>query len=222
LEKQCAFLEQGARTGAEVDRILEVTSFTHTVIAWSNVALANQSTEQTEQFEDALSQMVRVIDSFENLVLLFLRRSWETVKQATLLLLDSDAAGTFSPAAHVVNAHRIYSAFTIGFRRLQNGQRRLQNGQSTPQDISDEGKYNPFVRHIYFVERMLRRVGEFYEIEEHDLSLKMRRSEKTYLFQGDFPHEIAFKGFKKYNLRGSLSLPIAGRAKSTVESRVSL
>jgi hypothetical protein len=45
-----------------------VTSFT--VIALVNVA-CNQSTEQTEQFEDALSQMVRVIDSFESLVSTF-------------------------------------------------------------------------------------------------------------------------------------------------------
>jgi hypothetical protein len=42
---------------------------------------------------------------------------------------------------------------------------------------------------------MLRRVGEFNEIEAHDLSLKMRRSEKTYFFQGEFPHETV-KGLR--------------------------
>jgi hypothetical protein len=195
LEKQRAFLEQGAHTGAEVDRILEVHSFAHTVIAWSNVALANQSIEQTEQFEDALSQMVRVIDSFESLVAtLFQAETERQSKQATTFTaagLQTQRELSLQLRHMVVNAHRIYSAFTIGFRRLQNGQRRLQSGRTTPQDGSDEGQYNPFVRHIYFVERMLRRVGEFYEIEAHDLSLKMRRSEKAHLFQNDFLHETA-------------------------------
>ena len=219
LEKQCAFLEQGAHTGAEVDRILEVTSFAHTVIAWSNVALANQSTEQTECFEDALSQMVRVINSFESLVATLSQAETERQsKQATVSTvagLQTQRELSLQLRHMVVNAHRIYSAFTIGFRRLQNGQRRLQNGQTTPQDSSDEGQYNPFVRHIYFVERMLRRVGEFNEIEAHDLSLKMRRSEKTYLFQGDFPHETASKGSRsityadlfRYQSPDELNLP---------------
>jgi hypothetical protein len=76
-----------------------VTSFT--VIALVNVA-CNQSTEQTEQFEDALSQMVRVIDSFESLVI--------TLSQAETGRRQSEAGdppvtglqtqrGTFSPAA---------------------------------------------------------------------------------------------------------------------------
>jgi hypothetical protein len=212
LKKQCAFLEQGVHTGAEVDRILEVTAFAHTVFAWSHVALANQSTVQTEQFEDALSQMVRVIDSFESLV--------ATLSQAETEIQSEEK--TASPVArlstqrelslqlrHMVNnAHRIYSAFTIGFRRLQYGQRRFQNGH-------DEGQYNPFVRHIYFFERMLRRVGEFCEIDAHDLSLKMRMSEEAYLFQGDFSHDTAFKDARsityadlfRYQSPDELSLP---------------
>jgi hypothetical protein len=212
LEKQCAFLEEAARTGAEVDRILEVTSFAHTVIAWSNVALVNQATEKTELFEDALCQMVRVIDSFESLVATLSETEAESQpKQATaspVAGLQTQRELSLQLRHMVVNAHRIYSAFAIGFRRLQ-------NGQTAPQDSSEEGQYNPFVRHIYFVERMLRRVGEFYEIEEHDLSLKMRRSEKTYLFQGVFPHDTAFKGQKsityadlfRYQSPDELSLP---------------
>jgi hypothetical protein len=185
LEKQWAYLEQATRTGAEVDRILEVTSFAHTVDAWSNVALVNQATENTELFEDAVCQMKRVIDSFESLVTtLFKAEAERQLKEATNSTVNGLQAQqelSLQLRHMVANAHRIYSAFAIGFRRLQ-------NGQTAPQDSSDECQYNTFVRHIYFVERMLRRVGEFYEIEAHDLSLKIRRSEKTYLFQGDNPH----------------------------------
>jgi hypothetical protein len=213
LEKQRVFLEQAARTGKEVDRILEVTSFAHSVIAWSNVALVNQATDQTESFEDALRQMMHAIDSFESLVATLSKAEAEKQsKQATTssgVGLQTQQELSLQLRHMIVNAHQIYSAFVIGFRRLQ-------SGQAATQDSPSEVQYNPFVRHIYFVERMLRRVGEFHEIEVHDLSLKMRRSEKTFLFQGEAPHEnesgvgqrsITYADLFRYESSHDLRLP---------------
>jgi hypothetical protein len=88
---------------------------------------------ETEQFEDAISQMVRVIYSFESLVATLSQAETERQSRqataSTVVGLETQRELSLQLRHMVVNAHWIYSAFTIGFRRLQNGQRRLQNGQ---------------------------------------------------------------------------------------------
>lgn len=218
LEKQTDYLSMAAtRIGNGDNNILEVTAFAHTILVWSNVALVSQAKDQTDFFELALGEMTKAVDSFEALVTTLAKT--EAEKRESNQLIASPDAGlqtelelSLQLRHLVVNTHRVYSAFISGLRCLKD------TSVSNPNDI-DKVQEPLFLRYIYVIERMLRRVGELSEIEAHDLSLKMKSSDKTYMFEADYPHgsessfrqrSITYADLFRYKLPQELCLPSRG------------